>query len=131
MTQQHEQDQEHFDCILLGTGLQESILSAALSKAGLKVLHLDDACFYGRHLAAFPLDQLLSLGIHSHAILKISERNLTNMAPMEYGNRLDEIDNAWTVVCKCRHSIGFVINQCTQVDGRMPVFYSQNTRFKT
>ena len=56
------QAEEPWDCLLLGTGLSESILSAALSKAGLRVLHLDDAPVYGRHLAALSLDQLLSRG---------------------------------------------------------------------
>lgn len=34
-------DGQHFDVIVLGTGLTESILAAALAKIGKKVLHLD------------------------------------------------------------------------------------------
>lgn len=46
MARDLEQD---FDFVVLGTGLTESILAAALSIAGAKVLHLDPNPFYGSH----------------------------------------------------------------------------------
>jgi len=34
-------EKDHFDAIILGTGLTESITAAALARAGKSVLHLD------------------------------------------------------------------------------------------
>ena len=45
--------------IVLGTGLGESLLAAALAKQGLSVLHLDDQSFYGRHHCVLNGDQIL------------------------------------------------------------------------
>lgn len=36
-----------YDAVIVGTGLSESILAAALALAGSKVLHLDANGFYG------------------------------------------------------------------------------------
>lgn len=44
-----ELEQHDFDYVVLGTGLTEAILAAALSIAGAKVLHLDPNPFYGSH----------------------------------------------------------------------------------
>lgn len=38
---------DHFDVVVLGTGLTESIISAAASRAGKTVLHLDSRDYYG------------------------------------------------------------------------------------
>ncbi|TPX44231.1 hypothetical protein SeMB42_g02617 [Synchytrium endobioticum] len=51
---------DSFDAIILGTGVTESILSAALSRNGKTVLHLDDADVYGSHYAALNLRALLT-----------------------------------------------------------------------
>ena len=40
-------DQE-YDCIVLGTGLKECILSGLLSIEGKKVLHIDRNTYYGQ-----------------------------------------------------------------------------------
>ena len=40
-------DERRFDVVLLGTGLTNTILAAALSKAGKKVLHIDRNDYYG------------------------------------------------------------------------------------
>ncbi|XP_025085807.1 rab proteins geranylgeranyltransferase component A 2-like isoform X2 [Pomacea canaliculata] len=44
-----------FDIVVLGTGLQESILAAAFSRIGLKVLHIDRNDYYGGPWASFNL----------------------------------------------------------------------------
>ncbi|KZT20626.1 FAD/NAD-P-binding domain-containing protein [Neolentinus lepideus HHB14362 ss-1] len=49
----------HFDVIILGTGLTESIAAAALSKAGFKVAHLDQNAYYGGDEASLTLDELV------------------------------------------------------------------------
>lgn len=52
----------HYDVVLSGTGLVQSILSAALSKSGKKVLHLDKNDFYGGdYHATHTLTQFLAL----------------------------------------------------------------------
>ncbi|KAK4698211.1 hypothetical protein P7C70_g8074, partial [Phenoliferia sp. Uapishka_3] len=54
-------DPTHFGVILAGTGLTESILAAALSKAGYSVLHLDQSPIYGDEFASLTLKELLAL----------------------------------------------------------------------
>ncbi|KAF8590293.1 FAD/NAD(P)-binding domain-containing protein [Ramaria rubella] len=49
----------HFDVLLLGTGLTESITAAALAKAGLKVAHVDTNSYYGADQASLAHDELL------------------------------------------------------------------------
>ena len=52
----------HYEVVLVGTGLVQSVLSAALSKRGRRVLHLDHNDFYGgEHHATHSLEQFLSL----------------------------------------------------------------------
>ncbi|KIY70340.1 FAD/NAD(P)-binding domain-containing protein [Cylindrobasidium torrendii FP15055 ss-10] len=52
-------DESAFDIIILGTGLVESIAAAALSKAGLKVAHLDENAYYGGAQASLSLDEFV------------------------------------------------------------------------
>jgi Rab proteins geranylgeranyltransferase component A len=47
-----------YDVIIVGTGLPESVLSAALSIAGKRVLHLDPNPFYGLRHASVRLERL-------------------------------------------------------------------------
>eukprot|EP00008_Paramoeba_atlantica_P003456 CAMPEP_0201479994 /NCGR_PEP_ID=MMETSP0151_2-20130828/4599_1 /ASSEMBLY_ACC=CAM_ASM_000257 /TAXON_ID=200890 /ORGANISM="Paramoeba atlantica, Strain 621/1 / CCAP 1560/9" /LENGTH=440 /DNA_ID=CAMNT_0047861735 /DNA_START=112 /DNA_END=1434 /DNA_ORIENTATION=- len=49
---------DEYDCIVLGTGLTECILSGVLSVAGLKVLHMDRNGYYGGESASLTLEQL-------------------------------------------------------------------------
>ncbi|OMP03189.1 hypothetical protein COLO4_10588 [Corchorus olitorius] len=59
-------DPTTFDLIVIGTGLPESILSAAASTASKSVLHLDPNPFYGSHFSSLPLSDLTSfLTFHS------------------------------------------------------------------
>ncbi|KAH6915268.1 rab escort protein [Coprinopsis sp. MPI-PUGE-AT-0042] len=51
-----------FDVVILGTGLTESIIAAALSKAGYKVAHLDTNSYYGGNEATLSQDELVSWG---------------------------------------------------------------------
>jgi len=57
---------EHYDVIILGTGLKECILSGLLSVSGRKVLHIDRNDYYGAESASFNLQQI--------------KQNLDNMA---------------------------------------------------
>ncbi|ODM88108.1 Rab proteins geranylgeranyltransferase component A [Orchesella cincta] len=49
-----------FDVLIIGTGVTESILSAAISRNGHSVLHLDPREYYGGTWATFSLDQWTS-----------------------------------------------------------------------
>jgi len=49
---------EEYDCIILGTGLKECILSGVLSVEGKKVLHMDRNTYYGGESASLNLNQL-------------------------------------------------------------------------
>lgn len=50
---------EHYDVIVLGTGLKECILSGMMSVSGKKVLHMDRNNYYGGESASLtPLNQL-------------------------------------------------------------------------
>ncbi|GAA5922233.1 uncharacterized protein JCM15063_003226 [Sporobolomyces koalae] len=48
----------HFNVLIVGTGLAESILAAALSKSGYSVLQLDSAPYYGTEHASLSLTEL-------------------------------------------------------------------------
>ncbi|KAF9074695.1 GDP dissociation inhibitor-domain-containing protein [Rhodocollybia butyracea] len=52
-------DEGAFDVIIIGTGLTESITAAALSKAGLKIAHLDTNPYYGANEASLSLDEFI------------------------------------------------------------------------
>lgn len=47
-----------YDAVVVGTGMSESIVAAALSRIGKSVLHLDRNDFYGENWASFNLDNL-------------------------------------------------------------------------
>lgn len=49
-----------FDVIIVGTGLPESILAAACSRSGQRVLHVDSRSYYGGNWASFSFTGLLS-----------------------------------------------------------------------
>ncbi|KAM5237592.1 rab proteins geranylgeranyltransferase component A 2 [Ctenodactylus gundi] len=49
-----------FDVIIIGTGLPESILAAACSRSGQRVLHVDSRSYYGGNWASFSFSGLLS-----------------------------------------------------------------------
>jgi len=49
---------EEYDCVILGTGLKECILSGVLSVEGKKVLHIDRNQYYGGESASLNLVQL-------------------------------------------------------------------------
>lgn len=49
-----------FDVVIIGTGLPESILAAACSRSGQRVLHIDSRSYYGGNWASFTFSGLLS-----------------------------------------------------------------------
>ena len=59
-------DDTHFDCLLLGTSLTNTLLAAALSKLGKKVLHIDRNDYYGGFDTSLPFNDFAQL-LHSAA----------------------------------------------------------------
>ncbi|KAF3917977.1 hypothetical protein ABW21_db0201067 [Orbilia brochopaga] len=51
-------DRSAWDVVISGTGLRESLLAAALARAGKKVLHVDKNSYYGDEYAALSLAEL-------------------------------------------------------------------------
>ncbi|XP_054852758.1 rab proteins geranylgeranyltransferase component A 1 isoform X2 [Eublepharis macularius] len=49
-----------FDVVVIGTGLPESIIAAACSRSGQRVLHVDSRAYYGGNWASFSFSGLLS-----------------------------------------------------------------------
>lgn len=57
-TETSPEEDDKYDLVIEGTGLSESILAAAASWAGKKVLHVDKNTYYGAHWAALSIEQL-------------------------------------------------------------------------
>ena len=49
-----------YDCIVMGTGLKECVLSGLLATAGKKVLHVDRNSYYGADSASLNLSNLFA-----------------------------------------------------------------------
>ncbi|RKP34120.1 GDP dissociation inhibitor [Dimargaris cristalligena] len=56
-------DNTVYDCIVLGTGLPESILAAALARNDQSVLHIDTNDYYGANWTCFNLAEFLRWGL--------------------------------------------------------------------
>eukprot|EP00833_Pecoramyces_ruminatium_P001646 jgi/Orpsp1_1/1175678/evm.model.c7180000054788.1 len=69
----------HYDYIILGTGIQESILASALARNKKSVLHIDGNQFYGGNECSFNLKDFLEWVINVKNIDKIEDANKTNL----------------------------------------------------
>ena len=58
-------DDTHFDCLLLGTSLTNTLLAAALAKLGKKVLHIDRSDYYGGLDTSLPFNDFARLVHHT------------------------------------------------------------------
>ncbi|KAL1505396.1 hypothetical protein ABEB36_004970 [Hypothenemus hampei] len=76
-----------FDLIVIGTGLIESILSAAASRIGKTVLHIDSNDYYGCNWASFNLQTL-----HNFTVSKLETDNSDDDC-LRIGNNLFDIKN--------------------------------------
>ena len=66
---------EEYDCIILGTGLTECIISGMLSVSGKKVLHMDRNKYYGGESASLTVSILFCFIILRFIIKPYSESN--------------------------------------------------------
>lgn len=51
-------DNEKYDCVVIGTGISETIISSNLSKCGKKIIQFDLSKFYGADCKNFNLRDL-------------------------------------------------------------------------
>uniref|UniRef100_A0A3Q1CKF5 Rab proteins geranylgeranyltransferase component A n=1 Tax=Amphiprion ocellaris TaxID=80972 RepID=A0A3Q1CKF5_AMPOC len=61
-----------FDVVILGTGLAESVVAAACSRVGQRVLHLDRRSYYAANWASFTFNGLLSW-IQQHQVKEVQD----------------------------------------------------------
>jgi RAB protein geranylgeranyltransferase component A len=71
----------HYDFALLGTSLPLSILSAALSKAGYSVLHIDESDHYGGPWSSLTLLELLEWSRNTSLHQSQGKRNVSIVFP--------------------------------------------------
>ncbi|KAL3265341.1 hypothetical protein HHI36_009549 [Cryptolaemus montrouzieri] len=79
-----------FDLIIVGTGVVESIISAAASRIGKRVLQVDTNNYYGGHWASFNLEDIQNLKQENNIDLgKQFPKNLSNEEDfIPLGNKL-------------------------------------------
>nr|XP_023024795.1 rab proteins geranylgeranyltransferase component A 1 [Leptinotarsa decemlineata] len=82
---------KNFDIIIVGTGVIESILSAAASRVGKKVLQIDKNDYYGGQWASFNLDAFTKIGNISGAEENPDETSQKDM--LSFGNQMFNIEN--------------------------------------
>ena len=80
-------DDTHFDCLLLGTSLTNTLLAAALAKLGKKVLHIDRNEHYGAFDTSLPFNEFAEL-VHASALAQPQPARPT-----------DEQIREWRTVC--------------------------------
>ncbi|XP_065314789.1 rab proteins geranylgeranyltransferase component A 1-like isoform X2 [Gordionus sp. m RMFG-2023] len=83
---------QNVDILIIGTGLNESILSAALSCMGFKILHIDSNSFYGGLNASFSFQHLIDI-IENKKIVSDFEDNSNSILleeSLNYQNFLDQ-----------------------------------------
>ncbi|XP_072386367.1 rab proteins geranylgeranyltransferase component A 1 [Diabrotica undecimpunctata] len=78
-----------FDIVIVGTGIIESIISAAASRVGKRVLHVDEKEYYGGHWASFSLEAVMELK-------KSKENPVANVGNLDlyvFGNQVYDLKN--------------------------------------
>ncbi|XP_076274633.1 rab escort protein [Rhynchophorus ferrugineus] len=84
-----------FDIIIIGTGLVESIISAAASRIGKRVLHVDTNDYYGGTWASFNLKSLQEQGT------KPNEKQFENERGLQIGNdvfSIQDFSEKWHII---------------------------------
>ncbi|KAF9901140.1 hypothetical protein EC991_006455 [Linnemannia zychae] len=81
-------DSTVFDAILLGTGFTQTIVAAALARAGKTVLHLDENDYYGGASGAFGLRDLLKWATNIASAADSSADTEANADKIEFTRRV-------------------------------------------
>uniref|UniRef100_A0AAQ5Y0I7 RAE1/2 domain-containing protein n=1 Tax=Amphiprion ocellaris TaxID=80972 RepID=A0AAQ5Y0I7_AMPOC len=82
-----------FDVVILGTGLAESVVAAACSRVGQRVLHLDRRSYYAANWASFTFNGLLSW-IQQHQEESLPEEVQDWSGLLEEGEELIYLSNS-------------------------------------
>lgn len=103
----------YYDLCVNGTGLIESIVSCAASRAGLKVLHVDKNDYYGKHYSSHSYDSWMQLtssksqsGFNkiigsSFKNTTCSENDMATVSPNTQNDFNDESDNVDSALNGC------------------------------
>ena len=87
------------DVLVLGTGVSESVLSAALARAGKQVLHVDENAYYGGTWASLTLSELAHwAATHDGASLRFPRDGA--LAPGEIPERLRAVDRHYALALR-------------------------------
>nr|XP_033466086.1 rab proteins geranylgeranyltransferase component A 1 [Epinephelus lanceolatus] len=82
-----------FDVVILGTGLAESVVAAAFSRVGQRVLHLDRRSYYAANWASFTFNSLLTW-IQEHQEESQPEEFQDYSSMLEEGEELIYLSNS-------------------------------------
>ncbi|CAE7153531.1 unnamed protein product [Rhizoctonia solani] len=77
---QDELRESHFDAVVIGTGLTQSIVAAALAAAGKPIIHIDESETYGGPHASLALSELSSFNPTFHPSL-VSRQYALSLTP--------------------------------------------------
>lgn len=90
-------DDNHFDVLVIGTGVTESVLSAALSRAGKRVLHIDTNAYYGAEWTSLTLSELSQWAAKSKADLAFPREPT---APGSIPNTCKDVDRHYSIALR-------------------------------
>lgn len=125
----------HFDLIILGTGIVESVVSCAASKCGKKVLHIDSNDYYGNDHCSIPFEQLVR---ESKALQDKPSSCSNSIADMSPIDSLTELSSSIKNCCpsysnrNCNSStihpscLGYLMEKLTETEGTAEVGDSEN-----
>ena len=85
----------NFDVIVVGTGLAESIVSAAVSRVGHTVLHLDPRDYYGGKWTTVNWDSLES-GVFGKDPDYFNDNSLLS-SELEWSNSIRNVQSTWYI----------------------------------
>ncbi|RWS27250.1 rab proteins geranylgeranyltransferase component A 1-like protein [Leptotrombidium deliense] len=87
-----------FDVVVVGTGLTESVIAAAVARIGRTVLHLDCTDYYGGDWTSFSFSRLVEWAT--------KQRAPHNETPQTSGNSGDGCE----VIVDCNHKLSTILN---------------------
>ncbi|KAM5301491.1 rab proteins geranylgeranyltransferase component A 2 [Glossophaga mutica] len=126
-----------FDVVVLGTGLPESILAAACSRSGQRVLHLDARSYYGGNWASFTFSGLLSWLKEYQQSSDIGDRNTAAWQDLIQETegaislrRRDETIQHTEVICYASQDVGDNTEEIDDNLQKNPSFVASSTLTK-
>lgn len=96
-----------YDVIIVGTGLTESMLAAALARIGKTVLHLDRNQFYGGEFSSHTLDSLIDWS--NKITLDKTPEISTNLCNNHLKKYFPEIEYTWNTSIDPKYQNSFIL----------------------